>query len=154
MSGNGAQLGSDTVVNFRGYPIGVVADVEKAFHHIHIATEDRPLLKFPWFEDITQEPPTLKEYEFRRLPFGLTPSPAILSTAISHHLSSYKEVEPNIVAMLLESMYVDDFAGGASNDDQALRVHCKSEELMSQGGFTFRKWHSNSAYVRDYIVAE
>ena len=144
----------DTVVNFRGYPIGLVADVEKAFHQIQIAPEDRPMLKFLWFEDITQETPTLKEYEFRRLPFGLTPSPAILSSAISHHLSNYKEVEPDIVAMLLESMYVDDFAGGASNDDQALRVHCKSQELMSQGGFIFRKWHSNSAYVRDYIAAQ
>mgnify|MGYP002803517215 FL=1 len=129
----------DTVVNFRGYPIGLVADVEKAFHQIQIAPEDRPMLKFLWFEDITQEPPTLKEYEFRRLPFGLTSSPAMLSSAISHHLSSYKEVEPDIVAMLLESMYVDDFAGGASNDDQALRVHCRSQELMSQGEFIFPK---------------
>jgi len=25
---------------------------------------------------------------------------------------------------------------------------------MSQGGFIFRKWHSNSAYVRDYIAAQ
>ena len=56
--------------------------------------------------------------------------------------------------MLLESMYVDDFAGGASNDFQALRVHCKSQELMSQGGFIFRKGHCNSAYVRDYIAAQ
>jgi hypothetical protein len=87
----------DTVVNFRGYPIGLVADIEKAFHQIQIAPDDRKMLKFLWFEDISQDPPTLKEYEFRRLPFGLTPSPAILSSTISHHLSRYKEIEPEIV---------------------------------------------------------
>ena len=29
-------------------------------------------------------------------------------------------------------MYVDDFAGGDADDDQALRIHRKSQELMSQ----------------------
>ena len=79
------------VENFRGYPIGLVTDIEKAFH---------------------KEPPTIKEYEFRSLPFGLTPSPAILPSTISQHL----------VSLLCESIYVDDFAGGAADDDQALRI--------------------------------
>jgi hypothetical protein len=36
----------DTVVNFRGYLIGLVADIEKAFHQIQIAPDDRKMLKF------------------------------------------------------------------------------------------------------------
>jgi len=67
----------DTVIKFRGYPIGIVADIEKAFHQIQIAPEDRRMLKFLWFDDIDKESPEIKEYQFRRLPFGLTPSPAI-----------------------------------------------------------------------------
>ena len=86
------------------------------------------MLKFLWFENISQEPPTIKEYEFRRLPFGLTPSLVILSSTISQHLSSYQEVEPDIVSLLRESMYVDNFAGGAADDDQALRIHRKWQE--------------------------
>jgi hypothetical protein len=144
----------DTVVNFRGYPIGLVADIEKAFHQIHIAPDDRKMLKFLWFEDISQDPPTLKEYEFRRLPFGLTPSRAILSSTISHHLSRYKEIEPEIVSLLLESLYVDDFAGGAYDDDEALHIYRTSHDLMSKGGFKLRKWHSNSASIRDFIATQ
>ncbi len=83
------------------------------------------MLKFFWFDDITRDHPTLKEYEFRRLPFGLTPSPAILSTIICHHLSKYKEIDPETVSLLLESLYVDDFAGGANNDNEALRIYRK-----------------------------
>ena len=47
----------DMVVNFQGYPIGLVAGVVKAFHQIQIAAEERRMLKFLWFEDISQEPP-------------------------------------------------------------------------------------------------
>ncbi|CAB4026974.1 DUF1758 and DUF1759 and RVT 1 and Peptidase A17 d omain containing [Paramuricea clavata] len=97
---------------------------------IQIAPDDRKMLKFLWFEDINQDPPTLKEYEFRRLPFGLTPSPAILSSTISHHLSRYKEIEPEIVSLLLESLYVDDFAGGAYDDDEALHIYRTSHDLL------------------------
>ncbi|XP_046843869.1 uncharacterized protein LOC124437952 [Xenia sp. Carnegie-2017] len=31
----------DTMINFRGFSIGLVADIEKAFHEIQIAPEDR-----------------------------------------------------------------------------------------------------------------
>ena len=82
----------DTVVNFRGYLIGLVADIEKAFHQIQIAPDDRKMLKFLWFEDISQDPPTLKEYEFRRLPFGLTPQFCYL---IQHHLPSSFKIQGN-----------------------------------------------------------
>ncbi|XP_028412045.1 uncharacterized protein LOC114534774 [Dendronephthya gigantea] len=144
----------DTVVNFRGYPIGLLANIEKAFHQIAIATDDRKMLKFLWFEDINQDSPTVKEYEFRRLPFGLTSSPSILSSIIAHHLSKYKEIEPEIVALLLESLNVDDFAGGAYDDDEALDIYRKSQDLMSKVGFKLRKWHSNSEYIRNCISAQ
>ena len=51
-------------------------------------------------------------------------------------------------------MHVDDFASEAADDDQALRIHRKSQELVSQGGFMFRAWHSNSARIRDVIAAQ
>ena len=69
----------DTIVKFRGYPVGLVADVEKAFYQILIAPDDRKLLRFLWVDDVFKDNPTVKQYQFRRLPFGLTPSPAILS---------------------------------------------------------------------------
>ena len=71
------------------------------------------MLKFLWLDDIEKGRPEVKQYQFRRLPFGLTPSPAILASTIRHHLSKYEESEPKIVSLLRDSFYVDDFAGGA-----------------------------------------
>ena len=144
----------DTVVKFRGYPIGIVADIEKAFHQIQIAPDDRRMLKFLWFDDIEKERPEIKQYQFRRLPFGLTPSPAFLASTIRHHLSLYQEREPKIVSLLRDSLYVDDFAGGAYEDTEALQIYDKSKKLMKNGGFTLRKWNSNSKSLRENIAAQ
>lgn len=60
----------DIVVKFRGYPIAVVADIEKAFHQIQINPEDRRMLRFPWFDDTEKNRLQIKQYQFRRLVFG------------------------------------------------------------------------------------
>ena len=67
----------DIIVRFREFPIGLTADIEKAFHQIQIAPQDREMIKFLWFDDITKENPELKHYRSRRVSFGLKPSPAI-----------------------------------------------------------------------------
>ena len=36
----------DVVIRFRSYPVGIVADVEKAFHQIEINQDDRRMLRF------------------------------------------------------------------------------------------------------------
>ena len=65
----------DTVIKFRGYPIGIVADIEKAFHQIQIAPEDRRMLKFLWFDDIDKESPEInsKSTSFDAFPLVLPP---------------------------------------------------------------------------------
>ena len=68
----------DVLVKFMGFPVGIASDVEKAFHQIKIDPDDRRMLRFLWVDDITKEKPKIVHYQFCRLVFGLTPSPAIL----------------------------------------------------------------------------
>ena len=63
------------------------------------------------------------QYRFRRLVFGLNSSPAILNGTIQHHLSHYKEPEPQVSELPANSLYVDDFPGGASDDEPAIHVY-------------------------------
>ena len=57
---------------------------------------------------------------------------------MDHHLS-HVEVDPNVVDLLKNSLYVDDFAGGASTDSQAFQVYSSAKELMGKGGFPLQK---------------
>ena len=85
------------------------------------------------------------------MPFGLKPSPAILSGTVDHHLSQHTQSHRDIVDLLKRSLYVDDFAGGAFTYLQALEVYESTNYLMSGGGFTLRKWKTNSKELRENI---
>ena len=58
--------------------------------------------------------------------------------------------------MLANLLYVDDFPGGASDDESAIHVYQRAKAIMKEGGFNFnlRKWKTNSSIVRQRISEE
>ena len=132
----------------------MVADIEKAFHQVKIAPEDRRMVRFLRFDDPSKERPEIQKYQFCRLVFGLVSSPAILTSVLQHHLGVNEEKEPKMVPLLRKSFYVDDFAGGVFDDNEAGEVYGKSQTLMSSGGFTLRKWHTNSKHLQKKIATD
>ena len=68
------------------------------------------------------------------------------------HLSYYKESEPQMVQLSVESFYVDDFLGGA-DDIEGCRVFLTSQRNMTEGGFNLRKCCTNSNLLHDKMVA-
>ncbi|XP_028417883.1 uncharacterized protein LOC114542562 [Dendronephthya gigantea] len=141
----------DMLVKFRQNPVGLVADIEKAFLMIGISEEDRDMLRFLWFKDARDPHSEILKLRFCRLVFGLRPSPAILGATIHHHLDSHQKQKPEIVEHLKKSLYVDDFVSGAENDEEALTIYKGTKELMSSGGFNLRKWSSNSKHLATII---
>ena len=141
----------DIVVKFRSYPIAVVADIEKAFHQIQINPNDRRMLRFLWFDDVEKYCPEIKQFQFRRLVFGLTSSPAILASTVKHHLSKYEEKEPAVTSLLDSSLYVDDLAGGVFHERETVDLYDKVQGIMKEGGFSLRKWNSNCQSLRERI---
>ena len=85
------------------------------------------------------ERPEIVQYRFRRLVFGLTPSLAILNGTIQHHLSHDKEPEPQVSELLANSLYLDDFPCGASDDEFAIQVYQRAKAIMKEGSFNLRK---------------
>ena len=110
------------------------ADIARAFHQISIDPADRDKLRFLWFKKTEEEIPKIVQYRFFRLVFGLTSSPAILDGTIQHHLSHHKQPELQVA-----EMYVDDFTGGASNDETGVHFMCirRERESCKKGVSTF-----------------
>ena len=134
----------DMLAKFRWNAVALTADIEKAFLMVGIKQEDRDMLRFLWYDDPFAAKPEITEYRFNRLVFGLRPSPSILGATISHHLSLYKQSEPEMAELLEKSLYVDDLLTGDDNDDKGLVIHKKTKQIMAEGGFNLRKWNSNS----------
>lgn len=134
----------DVLVKFRWHPVALTADIEKAFLMIGVQEADRDMLRFLWFEDPPNLNSEISHFRFTRLVFGLRPSPAILGSTIAHHLDLHKNIHPELVKQIEDSLYVDDLVTGAEDEAKALHVYQTSKKVMAEGSFNLRKWHSNS----------
>lgn len=139
------------LIKFRMHSIVIVADIEKAFHQIQISEEDRDMLRFLWFDDLANDNPEIIQFRFRRLVFGLTPSPAILNTVLDHHLNKYQNKNSELIKLLRDSLYVDDLCTGADSVEEAIKIYTGASAVMKEGGFNLRKWDSNSAELCEKI---
>jgi hypothetical protein len=71
-----------------------------------IAKEDRDVLRFLWFDDITKDDPQIMImiFRFTRVVFGVTASPFLLNGTIKHHIEKYHEEDPDFVQNFLTWM--------------------------------------------------
>lgn len=132
----------DMILKFRSNKIAFNGDIEKAFLMIGISEKDRKFLKFLWFSNNSSE--SYKIMRMKRLPFGCSSSPFILSCTIKHHIKKFEESKPKAVEMLNSSLYVDDLFYGANDVNTAFELSTDAVEILKSGGFNLRKLRSNS----------
>ena len=58
---------------------------------------------------------------------------------------------PDAARLVLDSFYVDDFIAGADSIQEATFLQQQLQLLLQKGGFTLRKWRSNSPEVLKVI---
>ena len=134
----------DVLLYFRCHQIALISDIEKAFSQVAIAPEHCDFLHFLWVSDINEAHPKIVIKSMTRVMFDVASSPFLLGGTLQHHIFKYEEEDPEIMKKLLESFYVDDFNSGEENMEQAFELYLKSKKILSNGGFTLRKWSSNS----------
>ena len=146
---------ASVLLRFRMYKIGITADISKAFHQLLLTDEDRDLTRFLWKEEGKVDNP-LKVFRFKRVPFGLTPSPFLLHATIIHHLERYKDKYPKIIEMLLLSFYVDDLLTGEDNEKDAVELINVTNDIMKDASMELRKWSTNCPTILEtcYVSEE
>ena len=94
----------DVLLRYRGFNDVVIADIEKAFLQIHLSPEHRDYVRFLWF---------------------------LLSATLIEHAERYRNVDPEFVEKLLNSLHVDDLTSGANSVEEAFEFYEKSKERLS-----------------------
>ena len=143
----------EILLRFRSYPIALVADIEKAFLMISVAPKDRDVLRFLWLKDAFQENSEIVKLRFTRVVFGVSPSPFLLNATIRHHIEKYQISHPELVKVLMQSIYVDDVVFGADTEEDARALYASSKELLRYGSFNLRKFVTNSPSLQKLIDA-
>ena len=129
----------DILIKFCWNRIAITADIKKAFLMIAIRRQDKDILRFLRFKDLTRADSEISHFRFNRLVFGLRPSPAILISVVSHHLEKYHERYPELVQSIKDSLYVDDLIAGIEKIEQGCDLYKKAKEIMVTGSFNLRK---------------
>ena len=143
----------DILLRFCLQSIGITSDIEKAFLNVSIAPDDRDFLWFLWIDDITKDNPEIVIRRFTRVVFGVNSSPFLLNGTISHHINSYKDIDPDFVEEVLKSLYVDDFTSSASSVSEGYSLYDKLKKIFKDGGFNMRKWQTNSDVLGKKIAS-
>lgn len=140
----------DILLRFREKRVALIGDIEKAFLNIEVDKRDRDCLRFLWCEDVHKPDSKIVVYRFCRVVFGLNASPFLLNATLRHHISNYKDVDPEFVRKMIESFYVDNLVTGEKDAGDAFQLYEKSKPRMAEGGFKLRKWLTNDK-ARDRI---
>uniref|UniRef100_A0A1I7TE92 Integrase catalytic domain-containing protein n=1 Tax=Caenorhabditis tropicalis TaxID=1561998 RepID=A0A1I7TE92_9PELO len=118
----------------------LIADIEKAFHQVHVQPKHRNVTKFLWLKDpikpVTDD--NIITYRFTRIPFGITSSPFLLAITIL----SYMELYPHpLNSKITENLYVDNVLLAVDTLEELADSQQGSKEI-------FRKMHMN---LREYL---
>ena len=117
---------------------------------IGIKPADRDSLRFLWYDDVQKENPLVIQLRWRRLAFGLKPSPSILGATIKQHVSLFQEESPEVVK-ILSRLYADDMSCSVKSSAEALEIYQTSKDILLKGGFNLRKWKTNDKELLNHI---
>ena len=88
------------LLRFRELPVGLQADIRKAFFMIAVQEQGRQYLRFLW----PDEHGVMTTWRLKRLPFGVNCSPFILTAVIQKHLTQLQQDAPVDQQRLLEAL--------------------------------------------------
>ncbi|GFY07577.1 DUF1758 domain-containing protein [Trichonephila clavipes] len=134
------ELIPDILDRFRMYPIGISADIEKAFLMLSVAPKDRDFLRF--FSPCSEGRIV---YRHCRVVFGVSSSPFLLNASITHLLENCQPQHEEVAQKLKSSFYVDNCVSGVFNTDEQGRFIEHAKLIMLNGCFNLRGFESNVA---------
>ena len=139
------------ILRFRSHKIAISTDLEKAFLHVNLHTDDRDFTRFLWLSDINNPNGSLETFRFKVVLFGATSSPFMLHATLYCHLQN---INSPIAADMLSNIYVDNIISGCHSPQQALHYYKEARHIMTQANFNLRAWASNCHELQSLAKAD
>ncbi|XP_026063123.1 uncharacterized protein LOC113046525 [Carassius auratus] len=139
------------LIKFRLHAIAFTADIKKAFLQISLAEKDRDAVRFLWLDALPHEVrgEKLRVLRMTRVVFGVSPSPFLLAATVRKHLKKYEAQLPEVVKIIKESLYVDDFISSASDVENAFSITANAKQIMSTASMDLCKWTTNCPELKE-----
>ncbi|XP_016519033.1 uncharacterized protein LOC107833689 [Poecilia formosa] len=122
------------------------------FHQVRLLSEDRPLLRFLWRDQVKDRPPDI--YEWQVLPFGTTCSPCYATYALKRHITDHSKDGEDVRFSVERCFYVDNWLQSLPSAEEARALVDKLRALLLSAGFDLRQWASNATEVISHLPSE
>lgn len=132
------------------------ADIAKAFLQIGLKETDRDAVRFLWTSDPSSQnsEKELRIMRMNRVVFGVASSSFLLAATIRTHLKQYESELPETVAVLRDSLYVDDLIASSPHVIKACSVTAQAKAILAAAGMELRKWTTNSSELRERWIKD
>ncbi|KAI5752311.1 hypothetical protein M8J77_015778 [Diaphorina citri] len=136
------------LLNFRLFPVVMVADIRKMFLQIKLNPDDWKYQKILWrFHSDDQ----LLSHVLTTVTFGLRCSPFLALRTVKQLAMDEANNFPLAASKVETDLYMDDLATSVFNADEACVLFEQMVGLFKAGGFTLTKWATNSGEVLQEI---
>ncbi|XP_068704539.1 uncharacterized protein [Montipora foliosa] len=137
---------SEAIRLWRGYPVVLAGDINKAFLQIRIHESERDGTVFPLA--------TKSLIRDRNLPIYTSivwafPFPILVGGVLECHLDAWARSTHKKLTVFVEAFYIDDLLSGGQDVQQARTRKEIAMEIMSDASFELHKWHSNEPQLED-----
>lgn len=137
------------IMRWRQYPIAFTADITKMYLQFWVHPEDAKFQRILWRNN-----GEIKQFLSHTVTFGTSSAP-FQAIRLLHLLASEVETTAPLAAeLLLNHFYVDDCAGGAEDELEAIEKYRQLDRALVPKGLNLRKWTSNSEVLLQHIPLE
>ncbi|XP_038106576.1 uncharacterized protein LOC119766213 [Culex quinquefasciatus] len=136
----------DIALRFRLHAVAIVADIAKMYRMIRVQPDDQTLQRIVWRDNV-DEP--IRIYELTTVTYGTASAPYLATKCLQKLGEIGEKTHPSAAKVLKRDFYVDDMLAGAHTFAEGKELVAEMVDLMESGGFSLRKWHSNS---RDILL--
>ena len=134
------------LLRFRLHCYALSTDIEKAFLHVKLDSQDRDFTRFLWLADPTNPESPFISYRFKVVLFGSVSSPFMLNATLDLHLKSF---DSPVSHDMKKNLYVDNIISGCQSEEEILQYYTESRAIMSDAKFNLRSWASNSPKLQE-----
>ena len=124
-----------TLLNFRLFRFGIMADISEMFLRIRLHPEDRQYHRFFLFDE---------PYQWTRVLFGNTSSPNISQKTLTTACDMFGNEFPVAERSVRENCYMDDGIDSKATEEEVVQLALELTQLLSKADMKVTKFYSNS----------
>ena len=131
---------------FRKDEVAVASDIESMFHRVACTEEDADALRFLWWNEGMDKPPS--DHRMTVHLFGKADSPCIAAYALQRTATDNRtDFSKEVCDIISKNFYVDDCLFSVPTTERAIKSSLQLIQLLKKGNFRLTKFVSNAKEV-------